>query len=425
MTTTPSEVSDVKIVGDKIMLYNFNRSRSENIIHLVNEIDVYESILNNSLTADIGISEGIELMNEFPINGEEFIEFTIQTPNRKQINYTFFVESIVGQRSDDSSLMKHYILRCVTEDYLNNSYTLFSRRFRDMDYMTSVASIIRQNLRSSKDLKLERTKGKFDLTVNNVRPFQVIDLIRERAVSAEGNKSSLFFFYEDNERYNFVTLEKLIEERKSIADNLVFVYDISNRASNVEEVVNVRNILSYQTTNQGSSIQKIRTGRMANQVRQFDILHGTYYEKFEYNNLADSSEFKKTDDNIDFNSDAFNSRVTASPGRSSFVCKDGTRPEMEHNKTIPYKGPFQEKISQYGVTIRVYGDTNILVGDMVRLDIPEITGTTTEPKPQEIFSKNYIIFNQRHMLRKNGTGNFDHYMSLDLRKPNLSRRGLG
>ena len=425
MSDFPNEVADVKIVGDQIMLYNFNRSKSENIMHLINDIDIYESLLNNTLTADIGISEGIEMLNEFPMNGEEFIEFSVQTPQRKVINYSFFVESIVAQRSEDSGLIKHYILRCVTEDYLNNSYTLFTRRFRDMDYMSSVVAVMRQNLGSGKDIKLEQTKGKFDFTVNNVRPFQTIDLIRERAVSAEGNKSSLFFFYEDNERYNFVTLEKLIEERKAKAGSYVFVYDISNRASNYEEVINVRNILSYSTTNQGSSIQKIKSGRMANQVRQFDILHGIYYDKFEYNNLADSSSFKKTDDNIDFNSDSFNARVTKSPGRSSFVCKDGTRPEMEHNKTIPFKRPFQEKISQYGVTIRVYGDTNILVGDMIQLDIPEITGTTQAPKKQEIFSKNYMIFSQRQMLRKRTDGRFAYYMSLDLRKPNLSGKGIG
>jgi len=98
---------------------------------------------------------------------------------------------------------------------------------------------------------------------------------------------------------------------------------------------------------------------------------------------------------------------------------------MEHNRQLHWKRPFQEKISQYGVTIRVYGDTNILVGDMVKLDIPEITGTTEPPKKQEIFSNNYIIFNQRQMLRKRPDGRFSYFMTLDLRKPNLHKRGIG
>ena len=426
MSTTPFDVSDV--ICNEIKLFNFNRSESEDIFHLVTEIDIYESLQNNTLCADIGISEGIELLNNFPMNGEEFVEFSIQTPERKTITYSFFVESIEAIRSSDNSMIKSYVLRCVSEDYLTNSYKSLTKRYRDLGYDASVVLAVRQDLGSSKDIKIESTKGKFDYTVNNVRPFQVIDLIKERAVSAEGNKSSLFFFYEDNERYNFVTLEKLIEERKSKAEGeggFVFVYDTSNRASNFEKVINVRNILSYTTTNQGSSIQKVKSGRMANRIRQFDILHGVYYDKYEYNNLVDSSSYKKTDDDIDFNSDTFNSRVTSSPGQSAMVVKDGTRPEMEHNRQLHWKRPFQEKISQYGVTIRVYGDTNILVGDMVKLDIPEITGTTEPPKKQEIFSNNYIIFNQRQMLRKRPDGRFSYFMTLDLRKPNLHKRGIG
>lgn len=425
MSTLPYETADV--VCESVMLYNFNRSTKRDIMPLITEIDIYESMLNNTLSADIGISEGVELLNNFPMNGEEFVEFTIQTPNRKTITYSFFVEAIEAISSSDNSMLKNYVLRCVTEDYLTNSYKLFSKRYRDLGYADSLVQVIRQNLGSSKDLKIESTKGKFDYAVNNVRPFQVVDLIKERAVSSEGNLSSLFFFYEDNERYNFVTLEKLIQERKAKAEGpggYVFVYDVSNRASPFEKVINVRNILSYATTNQGSSIEKVKSGRMANQVRQFDIRHGIYFDKFEYNNTTDSSNYKKTDDDIDFNSDLFNARVTAEPGRSSIAFKDSTRPEMEHNKFIHWKRPFQEKISQYGVTIRVYGDTNILVGDMVKLNIPEITGITIEPKKQEIFSNNYIIFNQRQMLRKRRDGRFSYFMSLDLRKPNLHRRGI-
>lgn len=424
MATLPNEVADV--ILNEIRLYNFTRSENKDIYSLVSSIDIYESLTNNTLSADIALSEGVDLLNQFPMNGEEFVVFSFQTPTRKTISLDLFVESIEAIKSSDNSMIKNYVLRCVTKDFLKNSYTLFSKRYRDLGYDASIATVLRVDLGSGKDLKLESTKGKFDYTVNSVHPFQVIDIIRERAVSAEGNKSSLFFFYEDNERYNFVTLEKLIEERKGKAGGYVFSYDTANRAGEFDKVINVRNILSYKTQNQGSSISKVRKGQMSNQVRQFDILTGTYFDKYEYINPNHQSAFKKTDDNIDFNSAPFNSEVTQKPAKSSMVVKDGTRPEMEHNKNIHWKGPFQEKISQYGVLIRVYGDTNILVGDMVRLNIPEITGTTEQPPIQDIYSNNYIIFSQRHMLTKRANdGRFSYTMALDLRKPNLHGRGIG
>lgn len=425
MTDVINDVGDVIVDGVSVMLYNFTGSNDENIYPLIQRIDIYESLMNYTLSADIYVAEGIELLNNFPMNGEEFIRFSIQTPERKKINYDFFVESIENVTATENAMLKYYVLRCVTRDFLKNAHTLYSKRYTDLTYDVALKKVITEDLGSSKDVLIEATKGKFDYTVNNVRPFQVVDLIKERSVSGEDNKSSLFFFYEDNERYNFVTLEKLITARKAKASSFRYYYDIANRGSNYEEVINIRNILSYMVLNQGSSINKIRRGRMSNQVREFDIYHGTYYDKYEYINLTDFRKFKETDEKVDFNSDAFNAEVASSPGKSSIVFKDSTRPEMEHNKNICFKGPYQERISQYGLNIRVYGDTNILVGDMIEVNMPEISGITNEPKVQEVYSGNYIIFSQNHSLIKaSNDGRFTHYMNLDIRKPNLRRGGI-
>lgn len=425
MTDVINDVGDVIVDGVSVMLYNFTGSNDENIYPLIQRIDIYESLMNYTLSADIYVAEGIELLNNFPMNGEEFIRFSIQTPERKKINYDFFVESIENVTATENAMLKYYVLRCVTRDFLKNAHTLYSKRYTDLTYDVALKKVITEDLGSGKDVLIEATKGKFDYTVNNVRPFQVVDLIKERSVSGEDNKSSLFFFYEDNERYNFVTLEKLITARKAKASSFRYYYDIANRGSNYEEVINIRNILSYKVLNQGSSINKIRRGRMSNQVREFDIYHGTYYDKYEYINLTDFRKFKETDEKVDFNSDAFNAEVASSPGKSSIVFKDSTRPEMEHNKNICFKGPYQERISQYGLNIRVYGDTNILVGDMIEVNMPEISGITNEPKVQEVYSGNYIIFSQNHSLIKaSNDGRFTHYMNLDIRKPNLRRGGI-
>lgn len=428
MSNVPYDISDVIIANDEILLSKFSGGESRNIYNLVTQIYLHESLTNATLSADIYLAEGIELINNFPMNGEEFIEFTFQTPLRKEITVKLFVESIDNQITADNSLIKSYVLRCVTEDYLKNSFHLFSRRFTDMNYDVAVTSIMNEELKTNKSIEVESTKGKFDYVVNAVRPLQAIDLIRERAVSGERNESSLFFFYEDNEQYRFLTLEKLIEDRKekSKRPDYIFVYDTANRASPYDKVINYRNILSYRTINQGTTIEKVKRGRMRNQIREFDIRTGAYYTKKEYINLVDNPKFKKIDESwFDFNSDVFNGYVTEFPAVSEMVVKDSTRPEMEHNKTIHMKRPFADKLHQYSVHLRVYGDTDVLLGDTIRLSIPEITGTSIAPPEQEIFAQNYIIFSQTHKLEKRtNDGRFSYYMNLDLRKPNLQGKGI-
>ena len=71
------------------------------------------------------------------------------------------------------------------------------------------------------------------------------------------------------------------------------------------------------------------------------------------------------------------------------LVKDGLRPEMEHNKNLHYQRSFIQRLKQYGVRVKAYGDTGIRVGDIIKLALPDISGVTESPKPAEIFSENY------------------------------------
>ena len=418
------DASHVDIVGDQIILTTFSGGNKLNIRNHVKSFDIFESLDNYTIQADFYIAEGIELMNEFPLGGEENIELTIQTPQRKALTYKFFVESVQALTTNDMSNLRMYKLRCVTKDYLRNSFKVITRRYKDMLYHDALNEVIVKDLGAEIPLiTKETTKGMFDYVCNNVRPFQIVDLIKERAVSAEGNMSSVFVFYQDNEGYHFQTVEKLIEERKGGAK--AFFYDTSNRNSPHEKVINVRNILSYETTGQGSSIVKVTRGAMRNQIREFDFWRGTYWPMKEYNNQSDHMIFKKTDDPHDFNSGDYNGFTMELPGITRMAVKDGTRPEMEHNKNIHYQRPFMERMTQMTVRIRVYGDTNIRVGDVLKLNFPEISGLTREPKQNKIFSENYIVTNLKHRCDQRENNVFEHFMVMDVAKPNQFTRPLG
>jgi len=425
MARQANDAGDVIIVGDTITLSKFNGSKEMNIHNLVRRFDVFESLDNHTVTADFYIAEGIDLVNEFPLGGEELIKVSFQTPGRAAINYNFLIESVVAMRSNEQSNMRYYILRCTTKDFLLNSSKVFSKRYKDKLYHEALFDCINNDLAGEVELKTnEETKGQFDYVVNNVRPFQVVDIIKERAVSTK-YKSSTFVFYQDNRGYHFQTVEKLIEDRKSEASEKKFVLDTSNRLTDYGADINVRNILSYETISQGSSVGKVMRGAMRNQIRQFDIHRGTYYLKEEYNNPSDHTKFVKTDDPFDFNSADYNTFTTKLPGMTRMAVKDGTRQEMEHNKNIHFQRAFRERMFQYAIRFRTYGDTNMRVGDVVNLDLPIISGTTTERPRGKIFVSNYICTNLKHRCEKQDDGRFNHYLIMEVAKPNQFNKSLG
>jgi len=360
------------------------------------------------------------------MGGEELVELGIQTPGKGVCNYKFFIESIKAMTTNDESNMRSYLLRCTTKDFLKNSCTVYTKRYKDKPYDAALREVINTDLGAQEPLMtVEATKGKFDYVVNQKRPFQVVDLIKERAVSAEGNKSSIFTFYQDADGYHFTTIEKLITERKGGAESKTFVADTSNKIANYEEVINVRNILAYETVTQGSSVDKVLDGAQYTQIREFDLHRGSYYDMQEYINPAHHGAFKKTDASNDFHSGDYNGFTTKLPGVTRMAFKDDTRPEMEHNKNIHWARGFIPRMNQYGVRFRTYGDTDMRVGDIIKLKLPIISGTTGSRPQNKIFSQNYIVTNLKHVLQKTDQGRFEHFLVMEVAKPNQYGRPLG
>jgi len=423
---TEHDVGTTLFPNKEIMLYSYDKSKKLNIYPQVKAINIFESLENFSMVAEFFVADGIDLMNNFPLGGEEVIELTFQTPERRSVTYTFLVESIQGFQTNEMGNLNSYKLQCVTKDYLKNASTVFTRRYRDMKYHEAIAECIMTDLGGEVPMAtLEDTKGMFDYVVNGKRPFQVVDLIKERAVSNEQNKSSTFMFYQDVDGYHFTTIEKLIKDRKPGATQKKFFYDVANKASPYDKVINVRNILAFNRTESGSSINKVFSGAVRNQFREFDIMKGSYFLIGEYVNSADHTQFEATDDSNDFNSPAYNGDVEALPSITRMVVKDGLRPEMEHNKALHYQRAFTERMKQSGVTLKSYGDTDIRVGDIIELDIPEITGTTDAPPTAGIFAKNYIITSINHTLEQRSNGAFEHFIIMQCAKPNQFGKSLG
>lgn len=415
-----------------IMLKSFDGSVQKNIVNLIKKFDIWESLDNYTLVAEFLIFDGIELIDQFPIVGEEIIELTIATPadGRPEIKFEFLVDEITNISSNEASNLKTYKLKCVTMDYLRNSYRKFSKRYKDKTYEEAVSEIIADDLGSSKNLTIDSTiAGSFDYMVNNVRPFQVIDLVAERAHSRR-HLSDYFVFYEDRDGYNFTTIEQLIATRKGQCDGTQdsnapnpyhYWFQTGLQGMPFEQANRLKEILFYEQIGNREGVDRVKNGGMSSQIREFNITTGTYYLKSEYTPGLQSA-YQNLDGPFDHNSAAYSGFVSEYPARTFMTVKDDLRPDMQHNMNIPYINPFREKIMQYGVRIRTYGDTLLKVGDCIRLNIQEISGKTENmDEESHMGGGKYIIREIRHSFEVNPSNTYSHYMIIDARKPHLSK----
>ena len=84
-----------------------------------------------------------------------------------------------------------------------------------------------------------------------------------------------------------------------------------------------------------------------------------------------------------------------------------------------------ERMKQNVVRIKSYGDTGMRVGDVIAIDLPMIVGTTDKPPEANRFKENYIILNLKHNMYKRDNGEFEHFLIMEVVKPNQYGSPLG
>lgn len=381
----------------------------------ITNINVYESIHSTSVTAEISISDGNDLYTQLPIIGEEEITIEFTTPGRDETNsYIFLVNEISNLTINTQGTRRLYTLKCVSKEFLLNMCSLYSKRY-DTPYHTAVQDILSSNLNTEKDIDVEPSKGIFDMMVNNKRPFQVIDLIKMRAVSANHEKSS-YMFYEDKNGYHFISIEKLIEDRKAAIGDKQFFYNQNKNAS--IDTDNIRSILMLVTDTSSNNIRNISQAGLKSETRVIDILTGNIEKAtYEY-----SEEYVKTDDAVKSHSSEYLDMFGKKPSKKFFMIKDGTRKENYHNSNMAKKIGYNTRLSNIKSRMRTYGDTDIVPGDVITLHMIEVSGSDTEARqnrPSSIITGNYLIESLKRNFNQTIRG-FEHYMDMTISKTDFS-----
>jgi hypothetical protein len=400
---------------DEVTIRSIGTGNEYNLIPHIQEIHIYESIYSSSMSAEILIEDGNDLYTQIPIVGEEEITIEIVTPGTDVSNkYKFFVQDVVNYQPHSSGTKSFYTIRCISKEFLINMCSQYSRKYDDSSENV-IKSIISNNLKSDKKLIFEPTKGIFDMMVNNKRPFQVIDLIKARAISTKYLSS--YFFYEDRDGYNFTTLENLFNERKKRIGDKEFFFDTANKAT--IDAINIRTILSMVNENTGNNTEKISGAGMNSITRSFNVLTGGV-DVFDFNYERDHQKFEHADDSYTpTNSKAFTSLFGSTPSKQFFMVKDGTKPENFHDALIGTKAGFNQKLSQLKSRIRIYGDNEIYPGDVIKINMPEISGVSEGKRPGSIITDNYLVESMKRTLSNSNRG-FQHYMSLTISKGDYS-----
>lgn len=417
MTNKTYEPGDVNIL--KITLRK-NGSGSQIPVDIRSQMlsmSVYEDIEEPSMLLELTMVDSINLVQDYPIVGEEIISVSFFTPGRDNpTKLDFYVYNVESTGTSPTAKGSIYILKAVSPCHYYNASELIEKSYKDtIDEM--VKDILKTTLSNSSagsnKYTVEKTKGILPLTVPRLKPFEAIDFLRQKAISAEFASGGSFVFFENQFGHQFKSVEALLKEGKQDIQSKVFTYAPDTISDKERQQYAFRNIIRYTHLGKFDSIEKINSGVVVNTVQAFDILtKQVATTKFNLSEKAKS--FVSTDNKGRLpNSTEFVEKYSKSASKKFFMAKDSSRGDDYIDTNLGSKSAYASLLNQNAVRILIYGDSYLTAGDLIQLDLPELSGTTEKKVSDRNNSGNYLITKLRHILTMEEGGKPKHQISLD------------
>jgi hypothetical protein len=222
--------------------YNFKkvflRDHDVDIRFKTLEINIFESIFQPCMTADITLIDADNMVANLPIAEGNVVEIHLtfneddkiqQQIDREDIKCVMEVIKITSRIKTNQQDVQTYNLRLSSIGWSNNVRTRISRAYKDQKYSEMVQDIFddKFNLEGFyglygedsefydddiKSLDAEDTHGQYSVIIPRWKPIQAFNWLAGRSQSGDNKNAVNYVFYEDKEQFNFKSISSLIKQ---------------------------------------------------------------------------------------------------------------------------------------------------------------------------------------------------------------------
>ena len=385
------------------------------ILPVVQDIVIFESIFTQSITGIITILDTTDLVNNGPIIGEEKLQIKLLTPqvNEKPdsiIDYTktpLDIYKIGGLRGDGekaSVLSLHFAsqevyknaISKISRSYKGSCSDIVDKIFRDKEYLDS-----------DKEITIEETNGLRKIIFPSMKPFKAIDMLCRQSNSKNFKDSPSYLFYESTKGYNFRSVDGLCSQEPKMTYEENVPDRVEGGVKNID--VNLRTINEFAVIGPRNTNDNIYEGMLSSNIKVHDIYNKkinyftyNYFDEFDKDiHLEDKPYISETKDKLsnkgfaDY-SNAMNFVTITSNGKSfdepdnyPYAPDDLEKIVMRRNSRLRQ---FQNSIT---LNMMIPGNTFIKAGDVLEIKIgasSTVTDRTNDPN----YTGKYLITKIRH-----------------------------
>jgi hypothetical protein len=379
---------------------------------------------NDGTGASIGFAEALKIGN-----GEKIylqIEDGFNPPNK----LSFITEEKSFHLNQTEKISEHtqksvFSLDIVSKEFLKNelSDTRVVKRY-DGKISDHIEKILKENLKTEKELDIEVTENRFNFIGTTKKPFWTIYWLAKKSIpnipDAFG-KTAGFLFFETADGYKFKSVDKLFDR---IA---IKKYIFNNTTSTIVPVGYDGKILNYESTDSSDFQSKLQIGTYNSENKGVDAFESFYNQKpidldlQEPVVITGGTDFKFV--NKEFTN--FPSRFSWSLDSVGFLPDGNSLTEqLKKSKELDIdKQQIQSRAASrynqlFTVTLKITlaGDFSLRAGDLIHCDFPELS-TKPNPSYNPRMSGVYMISALCHSISNNET-----YTNLELIRDSYGRK---
>jgi hypothetical protein len=458
-TTTFTEPRQVRVVacellappGDKPLL---------SLMPFLQEVNLYESIFDNTMSGTVTILEDIGIVELAPIVGVEYLWFEFETdddsiPDQKRKFKRMFRIIKVGEMSYPKHDFRLYKLELSTHEFISSIAHRVTRQYKNWSCKDAVEDILKRDLGVEKDrlLNVEDTFGKVTITIPNYTPLQAINFFTLLS-QTKTKKESNFVFFETLDGFHFTSVAKLIEDGKKELEKSKRVYRVDpgrvTGQMTTDEIVrnSLHRIWQDQTVD---LLADIAGGMLRSRMVHFDFMarkiqheeDSRYTETFKQTtHLGDHPVYPENyDKGVSKNVRTFTFPSNAwSKDSKWFLANAPETEEQRLHESILLHNRQMKELGHIQTLIELPGHPNIRAGAVMDIRYPatrvmalsEGPKTASVPEPVDgtpLFSGPHLVTSVRHMMTPLGSGQFEYAMHIkvcrDSFSTNLVKFGTG
>ena len=408
-----------------------------NVISQVKELNIFQSIDTPYMSGSILLTDSSGVAELLPLLGQERLLFTLKTPSHGGVvsfqDYHAIIYN-VEHRVSGSDREQVILLNWTTLDHYKNMRVKVSQSFSGM--ISSIAQKLISDddyLGSKKPINIEPTKNIRNFVIPNLNPYQAINLIKAEAVSMM--MSPHYLFFENPEGYHFRSLDSLIGKAGSLSVKSKKTFKSQTGGgdpANIEDSLST--LIGWKVEDNSNSFLSTKLGMYGSTLYSHDIFNKNI-QKFEYDYIKDSFSKRNTTSQGSRSSGSLISgakiddkkTITEFPESRIFVhptaSKEQYSPKIgtDNNADEWLQESESKKLARdyFTLVIECFGDTDIMVGDMIEVLIPsnkklhKAEAEVNDP----VLSGRYLITSLNHLVVPTDTV---HTMTMTVMKDSVN-----